>query len=279
MSHHSVESMRDVAFRKGRHGFDSDDDYLRALRGEELEDEFPDEEDEEEDEPLPGGEDIEDDNLRAIADFEDTIFDVISEASNRTVNRIFDWIMEVENGKCPAELTFLYRSTTVKMSVVDKSLKFELARSGGATSRGLYDYGFEDFLDAVQDLLMNREFFPYCAVCDTVKNVLDAGRLYYGENCVTIWKIDIARLMASPRSQGDLELRAKHGEEVDMRLRFIRRSPTDGDTLWVLLNPVDEDMLLDRGDGHPIRLLQWLFKINGLIDETSGIDEPLDDET
>ena len=36
MSHHSVESMKDVAFRKGRNAFKNDEEYLRALHGEEL---------------------------------------------------------------------------------------------------------------------------------------------------------------------------------------------------------------------------------------------------
>lgn len=279
MSHHSIESMKDIAFRKGRHGFNSDDDYLRALRGEELEEDesfldeenesLNDEEDEtldEENEPLDDeedetsdeeDEDEDEDEDEMVFEFEDTLFKIIAEAPNRMVNALFDWIMKVEAGRNPGALTFAHDGTTVRMSITGEDLVFG-AVGNGADNRG--QYGFEYFLTDVQDMLMEEES-PYCTICDVVKGGLITARQYGYEN---LWKEDIAKFIADhgktftdDRSSLTLQ-REKLGQGIDTCLRFVRRPLLpDGDTLWVYPS---------SKDGHPTKLLQWLFKRNGLID-------------
>lgn len=265
MSHHSVESMRDVAFRKGRHGFSSDDDYLRALRGEELEDGFLDEED------GPLGDKGDETLDEAVAGFEDIVFEAVVESSSKTVNTVFDWIMEAEAGRSPGTLTFVHNGTTVRMSVAGEDLDFG-AIGNGADIRGRC--GFEDFLTDVQDMLM-EDGSPCCAACDIVRSGLYAARQY---ECgyEDLWRRDIAKFMAdrggvSTAYLSHLDLCVdKPGEGTRMHTCLVRLPLLpDGDTLWVLPNPANledvpegtppEDMLLEDEDGHPTRLLQWLF--------------------
>lgn len=284
MSHHSVESMKDIAFRKGRHGFNSDDDYLRALRGEELEEDEPfldeedesldDEEDEilddEEDELLDDEEDepiyeVEDED-EMVVEFKDTFFKIITGAPNRVINALFNWIMKVEAGWNPGALTFAHDGTTVRMSIAGKDLVFG-AVGNGADNRGQYD--FEYFLTDVQGMLMNEES-PYRAVYDMVENGLNMTR-HFG--LTNVWKERIAKFMedhnkVSIGDESDLNLCAKAGEKINVHMYFVRRPLLqDGDTLWVQDRTIrDSYAAREDKDGHPTKLLQWLFKRNGLID-------------
>lgn len=290
MSHHSVESMRDIAFRKGRHGFSSDDDYLRALRGEELEDEFLDEEDEtpddefddeenetpdefddefddEEDETLDEEDEesrLEDEEAtRYWDDFESFLDDLLTDraASANAINLLFRWVIAYDAGNRNAGISIAHRDTvlTLQPDVDDETpyvLKFKLTGGGRKDVTGGYD--FTDLVDYL-GLLVDEEDSPFNGICRMVNNEL-ATADFHGD-LGYVWRKRIAEFLACKPAESEAErglvLKSKDGEDEDAHLEFKRKPHLLlGDTTWVFDGEPSRE---HPGRGCPTVLLQWLL--------------------
>lgn len=280
MSHHSVESMRDIAFRKGRNGFGSDDDYLRALRGEELEDDeaFEDEEDgsldeDEEDELLDENEEDEegeedelldeDEADECWSDFTSFLDNLLTDGSANAINRLFDWVIEYDAGNKDIGIAIVYKDITLYLQPdVDcetlYELKFKLAREGKSDMVGGCDFaGLVEYLGQIVD----DEESPFVQICNMVDNEL--GMADYHGDLGDAWRERIAEYLTLKPTKTDTEhgltLRSMDGEVEDARLEFRRRPHLpDGDTTWVFDGePSSKE---HPGKGCPTILLQWLLR-------------------
>ena len=281
MSHHSVESMRDVAFRKGRHGFGSGDDYLRALRGEELADDEAFEIDEEfaphdgvedgfedeEDESLDGEDGLEDKPLdedeatRHQDDFESFLDDLLTIGYVDAINRLFDWIIEYDAGNRNIGVAVVRGDTTMYLQPdVDGEtpyeLKFKLARKGEEDMVGGYD--FADLVDYLGQILDDEES-PFVRICHMIGDALEMADRH--GDLGDVWRGRITDYLAHKPTETEavcgLVLKSMGGEALDAYLEFRRKSRfPDGDIVWVSDDPPGDQHF---GKGCPTVLLRWLL--------------------
>jgi hypothetical protein len=280
--------MKDVAFRKGRNAFKNDEEYLRALHGEELEDEsFEDEEDEpldeedepldeedepldeedepldEEDEPLDEEDEPldEDEATRYWSDFESFLDDLLTDGSANAINRLFDWVIEYDAGNRNIGISVEHGGTTLHLQpdVDDDApyeLKFKLSREGEEDMTGGYDFtGLVAYLEQIVD----EEDSPFVNICNMVDNELTTAD-FHGD-LGGVWRGDIAEHLAHMPTKAEVEcnlfLKSMDGEDEDAHLEF-RRKPhlPDGDTTWVFDGEPSKE---HSGKGCPTVLLRWLL--------------------
>lgn len=246
MSHHSVESMRDTAFRKGRNGFSSDDDYLRALRGEELEDEtFEDEE-----------------ATEHWGDFESFLDSLLTDGSANAINSLFDWMIEYDSGHKDIGIAVTHGDTVLHLQPdVDcetpYELKFELiAKRGEENIAGGYD--FTDLFDYLEQILDEGDS-PFVHIFHKVDNELGMADFHGGLG--DEWRERIAEYLTCKPTKAEVEsgltLKSMDGEVEDARLEFRRRPHLpDGDTTWVFDGKPSKE---HKDKGCPTVLLQWLL--------------------
>lgn len=271
MSHHSIESMRDIAFRKGRNGFDSDDDYLRALRGEELEDEsFEDEgdelldDDDDEEDELLDDEDEEDELLDENEDdecwnnFRSFLDDLLTDGSANAINRLFDWVIEYDSGNKDIGISVTHGDAVLHLQPdVDcetlYELKFKLAREGEEDMTGGCDFaGLVDYLGQIVD----DEESPFVQICNMVENEL--GMADSHRDLGDKWRERIAEYLTCKPTKAEVEHSLILKLMVEDAHLELRRRPhlQDGDTTWVFDGESSKE---HPGKGCPTVLLQWLL--------------------